>query len=159
LAYDTLRKTVWASEHGALGGDELNRIHKGANYGWPAVTFSREYLGGFKISDHTSKPGMVDPEVVWMTAIAPSGLMLYTGDRFPRWHGDLFVGGLKSQDIRRIDLDGSGRMVAQTALRIGHRVRDVRQGPDGLIYVLTDESDGFLIRLEPIEDSQSPPSP
>jgi glucose/arabinose dehydrogenase len=159
LAYDPLRKTVWASEHGALGGDELNRIHKGANYGWPAVTFSREYVGGFKISDHTSKPGMVDPEVVWMTAIAPSGLMLYTGDRFPRWHGDLFVGGLKSQDIRRIDLDGSGRMVAQTALRIGHRVRDVRQGPDGLIYVLTDESDGFLIRLEPIEDSQSPPSP
>jgi glucose/arabinose dehydrogenase len=159
LAYDPLRKTVWASEHGALGGDELNRIHKGANYGWPAVTFSREYVGGLKISEHTSKPGMVDPEVVWMTAIAPSGLMLYTGDRFPRWHGDLFVGGLKSQDIRRIDLDDSGRMVAQTALRIGHRVRDVRQGPDGLIYVLTDESDGFLIRLEPIEDSQSPPSP
>ena len=159
LAYDPHREMVWASEHGALGGDELNLIHKGANYGWPAVTFSREYLGGFKISDHTSKPGMVDPEVVWMTAIAPSGLMIYTGNRFKQWHGDLFAGGLKSQDIRRIDLDDDGRVIGQTALRIGHRVRDVRQGPDGLIYVLTDESDGRLIRLEPADDRQSPPSP
>jgi glucose/arabinose dehydrogenase len=159
LAYDSLRKVVWASEHGALGGDELNRIQKGGNYGWPVATFSREYVGGFKISDHASKPGMVDPQVVWMTAIAPSGLMVYTGDRFPQWHGDIFVGGLKSQDIRRIDLDDSGRVISQTALRIGHRVRDVRQGPDGLIYVLTDESDGHLICLEPAVDSQSPPSP
>ncbi len=159
LAYDWLRNVVWASEHGALGGDELNRIHKGGNYGWPEATFSREYLGGFKISDHVSKPGMVDPDVVWMTAIAPSGLMVYTGDRFAQWQGDLFVGGLKSQDIRRIDLDQSGQVIAQTALRIGHRVRDVRQGPDGLIYVLTDESDGRLLRLEPALDGLSPPSP
>jgi len=159
LAYDSLRKMVWASEHGALGGDELNCIRRGGNYGWPAATFSREYLGGFKISDHVSKPGMVDPQVVWMTAIAPSGLMVYTGDRFSQWHGDIFVGGLKSQDIRRIDLDHSGHVIAQTALRIGHRVRDVRQGPDGLIYVLTDETDGHLIRLEPAEGSQSQPSP
>ena len=159
LAYDSLRKVVWASEHGALGGDELNRIRQGGNYGWPEATYSREYLGGFKISDHVSKPGMVNPQVVWMTAIAPSGLMVYTGDRFSRWHGDLFAGGLKSQDIRRVDLDHSGQVIAQTALRIGHRVRDVRQGPDGLIYVLTDESDGHLIRLDPAVDSQSPPSP
>ncbi len=159
LAYDSLRKMVWASEHGALGGDELNRIQRGNNYGWPVATYSREYVGGFKISDHASQPGMVDPEVVWMTAIAPSGLMVYTGRRFPKWHGDIFVGGLKSQDIRRIDVDDAGRVMAQTALRIGHRVRDVRQGPDGLIYVLTDESDGHLIRLEPAVDGQSPPSP
>jgi glucose/arabinose dehydrogenase len=159
LAYDWRRNVVWASEHGALGGDELNRIHKGGNYGWPEATFSREYLGGFKISDHVSKPGMVDPDVVWMTAIAPSGLMVYTGERFAQWQGDLFVGGLKSQDIRRIDLDQSGQVIAQTALRIGHRVRDVRQGPDGLIYVLTDESDGRLLRLEPALDGLSPPSP
>jgi glucose/arabinose dehydrogenase len=159
LAYDSLRKVVWASEHGALGGDELNRIQRGNNYGWPVATYSREYVGGFKISDHASQPGMVDPEVVWMTAIAPSGLMVYTGRRFPKWHGDIFVGGLKSQDIRRIDVDDAGRVMAQTALRIGHRVRDVRQGPDGLIYVLTDESDGHLIRLEPAVDGQSPPSP
>jgi glucose/arabinose dehydrogenase len=102
---------------------------------------------------------MVNPELVWMTAIAPSGLTLYTADRFPRWHGDLLAGGLKSQDIRRIDLDADGRVVGQSALRIGQRVRDVRQGPDGLLYVLTDESNGSLIRLEPVEDLQAPASP
>ena len=159
MAYDPLRSQVWVSEHGALGGDEVNIIGAGNNYGWPTVTFSREYFDGSKISPHTAKPGMVDPELVWMTAIAPSGLTLYTADRFPDWRGDLFAGGLKSQDIRRIDLDADGRVVGQTALRIGQRVRDVRQGPDGLLYVLTDESNGSLIRLEPDEDARSPASP
>ena len=159
LAYDPSRSLVWASEHGALGGDELNTIEGGKNYGWPAATYSREYAGGFKISPHTSKPGMVDPTTVWMSAIAPSGLAVYTGDRFARWRGDLFVGGLRSQDIRRIDLDDSGKVIGQTALRIGQRVRDVRQGPDGLLYVLTDEADGSLLRLEPVADEQSPRSP
>ena len=98
----------------------MNRIQKGGNYGWPIATFSREYAGGFKISDHVTKIGMADPQVVWMTAIAPSGLMVYTGDRFSQWHGDIFVGGLRPQDIRRIDLDDAGRVVAQTALPIGH---------------------------------------
>ncbi len=92
-------------------------------------------------------------------AIAPSGLMVFTGDRFSRWHGDIFVGGLRSQDIRRIDLDDAGRVMAQTALRIGHCGRDLHQGPEGLIYVLTDEAGGHLIRLEPAVDSQSPPPP
>lgn len=159
LGYDPLRSVVWASEHGALGGDELNRLQAGKNYGWPEVTYSREYLGGFKISPYTSKPGMVDPEVVWMTAIAPSGLVVYTGHRFPRWHGDLFVAGLKSQDIRRIDLDDAGNVTGQSALRIGRRVRKVAQGPDGLLYVITDESHGSLIRLEPADDDQSPAAP
>ena len=159
LAYDPLRSIIWASEHGALGGDELNRIQAGNNYGWPAVTFSREYADGSKISPDTKKPGMIDPQVVWMTAIAPSGLAVYTGDRFSRWRGDLFAGGLRSQDIRRIDLDDSGKVIGQSALRIGQRVRDVRQGPDGLLYVLTDESNGSLIRLEPAGDEQSQRSP
>jgi glucose/arabinose dehydrogenase len=159
LAYDSLRSMVWASEHGALGGDELNLVLAGENYGWPDVTFSREYFDGSKISPHTSKPGMADPKVVWMTAIAPSGLVVYDGDRFERWRGDVFVGGLKSQDIRRIDLDEAGRVVGQTALRIGQRVRDVRQGPDGLLYVLTDESNGSLIRLEPTSEKELPSSP
>jgi glucose/arabinose dehydrogenase len=159
LAYDPLRSIVWASEHGALGGDELNAIQAGKNYGWPAVTYSREYFDGTKISPLTSKAGMVDPRVVWTTAIAPSGLAVYTGDRFPRWHGDLFVGGLKSQDIRRIDLDDAGRVIGQSALRIGQRVRDVRQGPDGFLYVITDESNGSLIRLEPASDKESPDAP
>ncbi|MGD8992125.1 MAG: PQQ-dependent sugar dehydrogenase [Desulfobacterales bacterium] len=159
LAYDPLRLVVWASEHGALGGDELNRIQAGRNYGWPTVTFSREYFDGSKISPHTSKPGMVDPVAVWMTAIAPSGLVVYSGTQFEQWQGDLFVGGLKSQDIRRIDLNEAGQVVGQSALRIGQRVRDVRQGPDGLLYVLTDESNGSLIRLEPASDKESPRSP
>jgi glucose/arabinose dehydrogenase len=159
LAYDPLRSVVWASEHGALGGDELNLIQAGKNFGWPAVTFSREYLGGFKISPQTSKPGMDDPKVVWMTAIAPSGLVVYTGNRFPRWHGDVFVAGLKSQDVRRIDLDDAGNVTGQFALRIGQRARDVRQGPDGMLYVITDESNGSLLRLEPAIDKESPDSP
>jgi glucose/arabinose dehydrogenase len=159
LAYDPLRSAVWASEHGALGGDELNLIQAGRNFGWPAVTFSREYLGGFTISPHTSKLNMVDPKVVWMTAIAPSGIVVYTGDRFPQWYGDVFVAGLKSQDIRRIDLDDAGNVKGQSALRIGQRVRDVRQGPDGLLYVLTDEVNGSLIRLEPARDEKFPDSP
>ena len=159
LAYDPLRSVVWASEHGALGGDELNLIQSGNNYGWPTVTFSREYFDGSKISPHTSKPGMVDPQVVWMTAIAPSGLVVYSGTQFKQWRGDLFVGGLKSQNIRRIDLNEAGQVVGQSALRIGQRVRDVRQGPDGLLYVLTDQSDGSLIRLEPVSDKESPRSP
>ena len=83
LAFDPLRSVIWASEHGALGGDELNVIQAGTNYGWPAVSYSREYFDGSKISPHTSKPNMVDPKVVWTTAIAPSGLAIYTGDKFP----------------------------------------------------------------------------
>jgi len=159
LAYDANRSTVWASEHGALGGDELNQIQAGGNYGWPDVTFSREYHDGSKISPDTSRSGMIDPKVVWMSAIAPSGLMFYSANRFKQWQGDLFVGGLRSQDIRRIDLDDDGRAKGQTALRIGQRVRDVRQGPDGLIYVLTDESNGSLIRLEPAENTETPQDP
>ena len=159
LAYDRLRDMVWATEHGALGGDELNHIRRGANYGWPLATFSREYIGGGRISAHTTRPGNVDPAAVWMTAIAPSGLAVYTGSRFAHWHGDLFVAGLKSQDIRRIELNDAGEVTGQTALRIGQRVRDVRQGPDELLYVLTDESDGQLLRLHPAGDHNSPEPP
>ena len=91
----------------------------------------------------------MDPLIVWTPAIAPSGLLVYRGDRFPQWQGDLFAGGLVSQDIRHIDLNDTGDVVSQTPIPIGQRVRDVRQGPDGLIYVLTDDSNGRLIRLEP----------
>jgi glucose/arabinose dehydrogenase len=92
---------------------------------------------------------MVDPKVVWTPAAAPSGLAFYTGDRFPAWRGNLFAGGLVSQDVRRIELDAAGNVRSQEEIRIGQRVRDVRQSPDGLLYVLTDESNGKLIRLEP----------
>jgi aldose sugar dehydrogenase len=148
LAFDAKAQRVWATEHGARGGDELNRVEAGKNYGWPLVTHSQEYFGG-EISRQRSRPGMVDPKVVWTPAKAPSGLVMYQGDRVPAWQGDLFAGGLVSKDVRRIDLDAAGNVRSQQEIRIGQRVRDIRQGPDGLLYILTDESNGRLIRLEP----------
>ncbi|MEL6222977.1 MAG: PQQ-dependent sugar dehydrogenase [Cyanobacteria bacterium J06627_8] len=150
LAYDPTTNQVWVTDHGARGGDEVNQVEAGENYGWPVATHSREYSGGL-ISPETSLPGMVDPKVIWTPSIAPSGLAIYTGDFFPEWQGDLFAGGLVSQDIRRIEVDASGNVVNEEPIVIGQRVRDVRQGPDGLIYVLTDEPNGRLIRLEPVE--------
>jgi glucose/arabinose dehydrogenase len=140
---------VWATEHGARGGDELNQVQAGNNYGWPLVTYSREYSGG-EISSERSRPGLIDPKTVWQSGIAPSGLTFYTGDRLSGWKGDLFAGGLVGQAIQRIDLDASGNVVGQQTIAINQRVRDVRQGPDGLLYVLTDESNGQMIRIEPV---------
>ncbi len=151
LAFDPTTNQVWATEHGARGGDEVNRLEAGANYGWPVATHSREYSGGL-ISPETSLPGMMDPKVIWTPSIAPSGLAVYTGDSFPAWQGDLFAGGLVSQDIRHLEVDDAGNLVTETSIAIGQRVRDVQQGPDGLLYVLTDESNGQLIRFEPVEE-------
>ena len=149
LARDPLTGRVWASEHGARGGDELNLIQPGANYGWPLVTHSREYFGP-AISDRRTAPGLVDPRRVWSPAIAPSGLAVASGSRVPAWRGQLFAGGLVSGDVHRLRLDPQGRVLAEEAIAIGARVRDVREGPDGLLYILTDEApDGRLIRLEP----------
>ena len=150
LAFDPTTNQVWATEHGSRGGDEVNRVEAGENYGWPVATHSREYSGGL-ISPETSLPGMIDPQVIWTPSIAPSGLAVYTGAVFPEWQGDLFAGGLVSQDIRHIEVDESGTVVSEESISIGQRVRDVRQGPDGLIYVLTDEVNGQLIRLEPLQ--------
>ncbi len=147
LARDPESGRIWATEHGAFGGDELNLLEAGKNYGWPRTTYSREYSGGV-ITDVRTLPGMVDPTVVWTPCIAPSGLLFYTGDKFPDWRGDLLAGGLVLRQIRRIDLDGD-KVVGQQTLEFPQRVRDVRQGPDGYIYVLTDEDRGQLIRLEP----------
>lgn len=148
LAFDPINNRIWATEHGARGGDELNLLEPGKNYGWPIVTHSREYSGGV-ISEEQSRPGMVDPKEVWTPAIAPSGLAVYSGDRFLAWRGHLFAGGLVSQDVRRLQVDNAGTVLAEESIPIGQRVRDVRQGPDGLLYVLTDASDGQLIRIEP----------
>jgi aldose sugar dehydrogenase len=150
LTIDPKTQQVWASEHGSQGGDELNLLQVGQNYGWPLVTHSREYSGG-EISQARSRPGLVDPKVVWTPSIAPSGLMVYRGDRFPQWQGQVFAGGLVSKDIRRIVVDTSGKEVSQDSISVGERVRDVRQGADGLIYILTDEDNGKLIKLEPTE--------
>jgi glucose/arabinose dehydrogenase len=130
IAYDPIRKVIWVSEHGALGGDELNQPQVGKNYGWPTVTFSREYMDGSYISRQRSRPGMADPRLVWLIAIAPSGLNLYTGDKFPDWKGDLFAGALIKQSVRHIILNEAGKITGQKEMRFGARVRDVRQGPE-----------------------------
>jgi glucose/arabinose dehydrogenase len=147
LTFDAATGRIWQTEHGARGGDEVNLVKAGKNYGWPLVTYSREYFGP-EISSERSRPGMEDPKLVWTPSIAPSGLAFYNGDRFPAWKGNLFAGGLVSKDVRRITLDGAGNVVSQQSIDIGQRVRDVRQGPDGLLYVLTDEQNGQLIRLD-----------
>lgn len=147
LARDPESGRVWATEHGPRGGDEVNLITPGGNYGWPLVTFGREYSGP-KISERTSGEGFVDPTLAWVPSNAPSGLAFYTGDKFPRWKGDLFSGALMGQEVRRIHLDGA-RFVSEQSIAIGQRVRDVRQGPDGYLYVLTDERNGQLLRIVP----------
>jgi aldose sugar dehydrogenase len=146
LFADPISKQVWSTEHGSRGGDELNLIESGKNYGWPVVTFSQEYTGG-KISKEVSRPNMVDPKLVWTPAIAPSGLLLYRGNIFPNWEGNLFAGGLVSKSVVRIKIEGNKTIVQET-IPVGQRVRDVRQGKDGFIYILTDEQAGQLIRLE-----------
>lgn len=146
LAYDPVSGRVWANEHGARGGDELNLLTEGSNFGWPLVTYSREYHFT-RITRRTEKAGMADPLVVWTPAQAPSGLAVYHGEVFPEWQGNLFSGGLVSREVRRIILEGE-TVVGEEKLTIGARVRDVRVGPDGHLYVLTDESNGRLIRIE-----------
>jgi glucose/arabinose dehydrogenase len=141
---------LWANEHGPKGGDELNRVLPGRNYGWPTVSYGVEYSGA-KISDSGTAPGIEPPVHYWVPSIATSGLMFYTGERFPTWRGCVFVGGLKSQQLVRLRLDGD-RVVEEERLLRGvmkERVRDVEQGPDGYIYLLTDEDNGRLLRLQP----------
>lgn len=155
MTFDPASNRIWATEHGSSGGDELNLVQKGKNYGWPLATASKEY--GFPnrdISPNKSLPGMENPKLVWTSAIAPSGLTTYSGKRFPQWQKNLFAGGLVDQAVRRIELDANGKVLNQERISIGARVRDVRQGPDDLLYILTDKSDGQLIRLEPEGTSQ-----
>ncbi len=128
---------VWLHEHGPRGGDELNRIESGVNYGWPAITYGVDYSGAV-ISPYTEWEGMAQPEHYWVPSIAPSGLALYEGDEFPEWKGDLFVGALVDREVRRLDLSG-GKVVGEQELfsELAARIRDVRDGPDGALYVLT----------------------
>ena len=141
--------TLWTVEHGPRGGDELNRVEAGVNYGWPVITYGREYIGG-SIGEGTERPGLAQPVTYWVPSISPSGLAFYDGEAFPNWRGDLFVGALSGEHLARLRID-DGRVVEQERLLEdwGRRIRDVRQGPDGLLYLLTDESDGGLYRLEP----------
>lgn len=141
---------LWTHEHGPRGGDELNVIERGANYGWPVITYGKAY-SGFKIGEGTHKEGMEQPLVYWVPSIAPSGMIVYDGMRFPKWRGNLFIGALAGQHLHRLVIE-EGKAVAQEGLLRGEgRIREVAQGPDGYIYVLTDASDGRLLRLEPAQ--------
>ncbi len=140
---------LWTSEHGARGGDEINIPRAGRNYGWPVITHGVDYSGA-KIGIGSEKEGLEQPVLHWTPSIAPSGLAFYQGDRFPGWRGNLFSGSLKNQMLVRMELDGD-RVVGQERLleTFGERIRDVRSGPDGLLYLLTDNPKGRLLRLEP----------
>ncbi|MEZ5589350.1 MAG: PQQ-dependent sugar dehydrogenase [Gammaproteobacteria bacterium] len=140
---------IWIQEHGPRGGDELNIVQAGANYGWPKVTYGINY-NGTKLSDLQQAPGIIDPIYYWDPSIAPSGLMFYNADQFPGWRGNLFVGALKFQLLVRLELDGQHVVHEERLLNNEFgRIRDVRQGPDGLIYLLNDSSDGQVLRLQP----------
>ena len=128
---------VWTHEHGPRGGDEVNILKRGANFGWPAITYGIDYSGSI-ISEKTEAPGMEQPITYWDPSIAPSGMAFYDGDRFPDWKGDLFVGALRGRHLRRIELDGEEVVEQEELLEdLKERIRDVRNGPDGFLYVLT----------------------
>lgn len=141
---------IWTHEHGPQGGDELNRIVAGRNYGWPLITYGKEYGTGFSIGEGSEKPGIEPPRHYWVPSIAPSGMAFYRGSAFADWQGDILVGALKHRRLVRLDVE-DGRIVGEHRYVAGEdaRIRDVRVGPDGLIYVLTDASKGKLIRLAP----------
>ena len=143
---------LWTHEHGPQGGDEVNVIRPGVNYGWPVITYGVNYGSGTRIGEGSAKEGMAQPLHKWVPSIAPSGLAFYNGGKFSKWRGDLLVGALKDQMLVRLKLDGEKVVREERLLKnlIG-RIRDVRVGPDGLIYLLTDDSSGALVRLEPAE--------
>jgi glucose/arabinose dehydrogenase len=149
---------VWQNENGPQGGDEVNILKPGANYGWPLVTYGRDYSGA-PVSDKRTMEGVEDPVLFWVPSIAISGMTFYTGDKFPAWKNNLFVGGLmfgriaRTGQMQRIVFNDDWQEIRREAMFIDlrQRIRDVDQGPDGLLYVLTDEQDGALLRLEPVE--------
>ncbi len=163
VVYDPSTQTIYAHEHGPRGGDEINRIEAGKNYGWPVVTYGLDYNGAY-VSPFTSHPAFPEPILHWTPSIAPAGLAIYEGSQFPDWQGDLLVAGLVPGDLRRVDLPNvgsesggmgsaglSGNAVPSQDIILSSegRIRDARPGPDGAIYVLTDGSSGKLLRLTP----------
>lgn len=141
---------LWAHEHGPQGGDELNVIRAGRNYGWPVITYGREYGSGARIGEGYERDDVAPPLHYWVPSIAPSGMAFYTGDVYPGWKGSLFVGALRGQVLVRLELAGEQVVKEERLLEgLGIRIRDVRQGPDGRLYLL-DESNGRVLRLDPV---------
>jgi glucose/arabinose dehydrogenase len=144
---------LWADEHGPQGGDELNLIQPGKNYGWPVIGYGVNYQTGLAIHSGTHRQGMEQPTRVWVPSIGISGLMIYTGDRFPQWRGNLFIGGMAGQQLSRLTMNGQRVVNEETLVQQRGRIRDIRQGPDGHIYLVTDDRDGKptpVLRVEPV---------
>jgi glucose/arabinose dehydrogenase len=150
MALEPSTGLLWSHEHGPQGGDEINPVEAGKNYGWPVISYGVNYVIGTKIGEGTHKAGMEQPWTVWVPSIAPSGMAFYSGNAFPAWQGDMLVGALRGQMLVRLR-KLSDKWVEQERLLEGQigRIRDVRVGPDGLVYVLTDSPDGQLLRLRP----------
>ena len=157
ITFHPVTGELWASEHGPQGGDEVNIIRKGGNYGWPEVSYGRDY-DGTRVSQVPWAEGMIQPELFWVPSIATSGMTFYTGDKFPQWQNDLFVGSMMTArvpatgHVERVEFNEIGEVKREWLLEDLHqRIRDVQQGPDGLLYVLTEETDGALLVIEPVE--------
>ena len=151
MTRDAATGRIFAIEHGPKGGDELNLIEPGVNYGWPVITYGKSYMG-FSIGEGTHMEGMAQPLHYWVPSISPSGLMIYDGERFPAWRGSFFAGALSAELLVRLEVTGGRVAVEERMLEdLEERIRDVRQGPDGLIYLLTDHPEGMLLRLEPAD--------
>jgi len=140
---------LWTHEHGPQGGDEINLPEPGRNYGWPVISYGREYGSGLAIGEGTAKAGMEQPLYYWVPSIATSGMTFYTGDVYPEWKGNLFVGATAAKLVARLEIGADGKVKAEERFPVGERVRDIRQGPDGALYLVTDEDAGRLLRLTP----------
>ncbi|MCC7031485.1 MAG: PQQ-dependent sugar dehydrogenase [Acidobacteria bacterium] len=154
IAIDHATGDVWANEHGPQGGDELNRIQPGKNYGWPVVGFGVNYTTGKAIHEGTLREGMEPPTNVWVPSIGISGLIIYTGDKFPAWRGNIFSGGMAGQQLARLTMKGYTVANVETLVQGQGRIRDVRQGPDGYIYLVIEDRDvkpTSIYRMEPVE--------
>ena len=153
LAFHPDTGVLWATEHGPQGGDELNNIQAGKNYGWPIASYGREYApNGTIVSEHPWKEGIEEPTMLWIPSIGASGLMVYTGEQFPEWKGQLFAGGLSGLQLHRFGFNEKGGLLGREAMiePLRQRIRDVRQGPDGYIYLAVDLNPGGVLRLEPV---------
>jgi aldose sugar dehydrogenase len=149
IVRDPVSGAIYAHEHGPMGGDEVNLIQAGRNYGWPIITYGRDYTGA-QISPFTAREGLEQPLVYWVPSIAPSGLAIVTKDMFPAWKGDLLVSALAGMQVRRVDL-ADGKVAGQEVLfaEVGERIRDVAEAPDGSLYLLTDSAEGKVLRVTP----------
>lgn len=153
LIHDPATGRIWLTEHGPQGGDEVNLVQPGLNYGWPVVGYGVNYGAGTAIHAATMQEGMENPAHVWVPSIGVSGLMMYTGDQFPAWRGNIFAGGMVGQQLARLTVDGDEIVAEETLVQRRGRIRDVRQGPDGFIYLAIEDRRGGptpIVRLEPV---------